>query len=494
MIKAFAPRESGVNSWVWLSILLVGGFPVQTRSQSTNPAPDTKPAAAGEAEKPGGAVDSKKETAAFPPETFRIPGIEKLLENNFQQRGKTARPQVLKALREMAGQNTVDRPTMEQYVENYVAELTSRSNIKAILGEDFVNNPNAPAHKAMGEATSYLIEPILTARNGGHTSFLTNYNRVLISALGPLLEGHYFTRLEAIIVLAQTGSPEAVNLLLKQLTDPDQVPWVAMVAARGLTNIQIVNHYNLDTATAVKAAKVVSDYLSRAAAKDLPWPVQFRALEALGSLRQASSPMARGGEPEMAFIATEYLTDPALRIEVRSEAGWALGMMQVPAGIADFNYGMIAYSIGDVAALLAENVRDNYSKNVDQSKIFVGLLLNQIYQSFSGLIEARDSGLLHAVHPSLEKSRDVIRQVDGLIKPLMVSAVRLVREPPGQAKKNLAELETKISALKNWLQKNPPKSAKLVPNGKEFPHIKAQIVNANGGAARVANGPVVRGQ
>ena len=70
----------------------------------------------------------------------------------------------------------------------------------------------------------------------------------------------------------------------------------------------------------MNAAKVVADFLEQE--KDLPWPVQYRALEALGSLRQASTARPKGGQPEMASAAIRFLADPEAKPEVRAEAGW----------------------------------------------------------------------------------------------------------------------------------------------------------------------------
>src|SRR5262249_23189584 len=155
-------------------------------------------------------------------------------------------------------------------------------------------------------------------------------------SLPPLLEGHLLSRIAAAIILSQTASPDAVEIFIKQLNNPEQTVWVALWAARGLTTIQVVNRYSLDAPRAIRAGKALTDYLE--SRKDLPWPVQYRVVEALGSLRFANTPQMQKGQPEMAGAATQLLTDPVARLEVRAEAAWALGMMQVPAGISGYNY------------------------------------------------------------------------------------------------------------------------------------------------------------
>ena len=64
-------------------------------------------------------------------------------------------------------------------------------------------------------------------------------------------------------MLSQTGVPEAVDIFLKQLNNPEQTVWVDLWAARGLTNIQQMGRYNLDAARAIRAAKTVADFLER---------------------------------------------------------------------------------------------------------------------------------------------------------------------------------------------------------------------------------------
>jgi hypothetical protein len=286
-------------------------------------------------------------------------------------------------------------------------------------------------------------------------------------------------------VLGQTGVPEAVDIFIKQFGNPDQTVWVALWAARGLTNVQQMTRYNLDAPRAIRAAKAVSDYLERE--KDLPWPVQLRALEALGSLRLANTPQMQRGQPEMAGTATQYLTDPNGRLEVRAEAGWALGMMVVPAGINQYNYTMLAHTVGEVAAALGERIKEVYPKNPTQAEAWTGLIVTQILQTFDGVDTARDSGLLKAPHPAANAARPFITQVRDKTRPVAASAVRLVKEPAGRAAQNLKDLEAKVADLKALLDKNPPANTWLVPGGPNFPMAGAQVAAAPAQAARAAN-------
>ena len=289
----------------------------------------------------------------------------------------------------------------------------------------------AAAQFAIQQATDSLLELFLSAKGANNSNFLSTYNQVLLQMLPPVLEGHLLSRIAASIVLSQTGVPEAVDVFLKQLNNPEQTVWVDLWAARGLTNIQQMGRYNLDAARAIRAAKTVADFLERE--KELPWPVQYRALEALGSLRRANTPQMQKGQPEMAGTAAQFLTDPEGRVEVRTEAGWALGMMEIPAGINGYNFPMIAYSVGELAAMLGDRIREIYPKNPTQAEAWTGLLVTQILQTFDGIDAARDSGLLKSTHPAAAQARPFIKQVSDKIKPVAAAAVKLVRDPQGRA-------------------------------------------------------------
>jgi HEAT repeat protein len=485
---------------VLLSILQAGGLQEPAWSQTTKkagsppadaPAPGPKPpvdAAPGAAAKPADQPAAAVEPPTPLVEIFRDPRAEKCLANTFPVLGKRARPGTVNQVKAMAAnQAAVERATIEQFVQHSINELTDHSNIKAVIDPQAGISPYAAAQFAIQEATDNLIEILLSARAANNGNFVTTYNQVLLQMLPPVLENHLLSRIAAAIVLSQTGAPEAVDIFVKQLNNPEQTVWVSLWSARGLTNVQQLGRFNLDAARAIRAAKSVADFLERE--KDLPWPVQYRALEALGSLRRANTPQMQRGQPEMAGTAAQFLTDPDGRIEVRVEAGWALGMMEIQAGINGYNFPMIAYSVGELAAMLGDRVRDNFPKNATQAEFWTGLIVAQVLQTFDGVDAARDSGLLKSAHPAATAARPFIKSVSDKTKPVAAAAVKLVREPAGRAAQNLKDLESRIAELKMLLQKNPPANTWLVPNGPKFPVGGAQVAKAPAGAARVVNAP-----
>jgi hypothetical protein len=473
---------------VLLSIVLVGGFPFVVRAQ---PEKADKPKA-GEnapANPPADAAVKPDENLAPTPllETFRDERAKNFLPNTFPQVGKGAPQNVVRQVVAMAAGGPVDRPTIERMVSSCAAALTDHGNIRAVIDLEANIAAGAGAHFAIKQATDDLLEPILVARAANNAGFLTTYNQVLLQTLPPLLQNHLLARIAAMIVLSQTGSVDALELFTGQLANSDQTVWVDLWALRGITKIAQMAGYNLDPSRASKAARVISEFLVRE--KDLPWPVQYRALEALGALRQASSIPPQKGLPEMASTATQFLTRPDGRLEVRAEAGWALGMMQVQTGITGYNYTLLAHSIGEVAVLLGEQVHEVYPKNPTQAESWTALLITQVLQSLNGVDGARESGLLNANHPSAGAAKAFIKQVSDKTKPIAAAAVRLVKGAPGQSAAALKELEAKVADLKGWLQKNPPPNARLVPAGPAFPVGAAQVANAPGGAAQAAAAP-----
>jgi HEAT repeat protein len=479
MIKALAPRTSRGCSWVWLSIVLVGGFPLAVSAQ-----PSTKASAPAKAAAPApAAAEAPAEEAPKKPapslEVFKDPNAEDANDPaKIQELGRPIRPPLIREVKEMAsGGGNPNRETINQFVDGMVNILTSKTNINALLTESPRPDPRA---RALQGATDDLIDVLNKARAANNQSFLKIYNTALVTKLTPLLSGHLMTRLEAIIVLAQTGSPEALNVFLDQLADPKQTVWVKLWAARGLTNIVQTPAGNvvdtaLGTAKANQAGKALAALLENG--RDLPWPVQFRALEALGAMRLAADPVTPA-KAEMASAAARYLTDPDAHPDVRAEAAWALGMMRVNPAITKYNFPLIAYSIGEVAADLGEKVVANYGDNPVRSSHLAGLLLYQIYPALFGWQAgtgqaggARESGLLNvpANHPNIGPSREYLKQVADAVKAVSKASADLLNGTKNQAEKNQKELNDKVAALRAVLQKTPPPERRLVPGGPVFP-------------------------
>jgi hypothetical protein len=426
---------------------------------------------------------SKVESA----QTFKDKNAEALLGNNFPELRalQPATPADIEAFKLMAANVNapVDRAIIERVVNAMVAKLTSHTNLKALLPPD----PAAPApvgaganNKEIQDATTTLLEPIFMARSQGNTGFLNIYNRVLLDKLGRVLNNHLIARVQAMIILGQSGNPDSIKLFINQIRDGKQTLWVKLWALEGITNIK-ANGGRLSAADEVAAAKAISvDFLDDPQA-EIPWPVKLRALAALGSLRQGfivSAPK----KAEMANTAMRILADSEERFEVRAEAARALGLMQISSVVPKYNYSLIAYAIGQLTVDLASRINTCFSgdpkkaKQLDQpdkARYFAALLVGPIYQAFDGVSGLRESGLVHASvgdsETFLKQSFELVTAVIKAVLPMLNSSARQI---PDQKK----ELVARIAALKAFLAQNPPSDTHLVQNGPEF-KLAVGIVN-----------------
>src|SRR6185312_13222656 len=144
----------------------------------------------------------------------------------------------------------------------------------------------------------------------------------------------------------------------------------------------------------------------------------------------------------------------------------------IDAAAGKFNFPLVAYNIGTVAAQLGEQVNNSFAKNPGVSQYSTGLLLYRLQAAFDGIPDARESGLLHApaTNPGFGPARDYLKQLDDQIKPIAKMAVDLINSPKGQVADRQKDLSNAVASLKQFLDKNPPAETHLVPGGKEdFP-------------------------
>ena len=220
------------------------------------------------------------------------------------------------------GVTPVDAAVVNRVVDAMVSKLTDHANIQAFVDPPADLKPNAEANKGIQEATTALLEPIFAARRSKNLSFMSLYNRVLLSKLTPLLKNHLVPRVQAMIVLGQSGSTDLLPTYVGQIKDDKQTVWVKLWALQGIVNT-IEEGGRLSGEQQSQTGKVIADFLSNE--NDLPWPIQLRALEALSALRQGFE----ASHPEratMASAAMKLLADGDSQFEVRAEAAKALGI------------------------------------------------------------------------------------------------------------------------------------------------------------------------
>ncbi len=448
--------------------------------------------------------DPSQTQKVAPVEVFKDPNAEAILNvKNFRPIvNRPPMPGDVAAVQGMAGNinATVDPTVIRRMVDGMVAQLTDTRNIQALIdpppqipastSKTAASLP--PANRAIEEATTNLLEPLYMGRAVRNARFLTEYNRILLSSLKPLLKHHLVPRVQAMIVLGSSGNPEALKLFLDEIRNSQQTLWVKLWAIRGITNIKQNPNARLSADQEVQAARVIAEQLD-VKLKDMPWPLQLRALEALSNLRQGYIPAAPK-DAEMAAAAMRILADPKARTEVRAEAARALGMMQVTTAVPNYNFPLVAYATAQLAARVGDQIAATYSAdkgkplNATKAEHLTGLLVGPVYQAFEGQAGARESGLLHA---NAAAAHSDIQKIADQIKPVAKAALELVRAPTGQLKARRTDLVARVEALKEYLAKNVPANRHLVPDDDGFLEDAGTQAGAPAehGAAKVAGAP-----
>ena len=505
MIQAFAPRNLRGYSWVLLTIVALltwsGVAAAQSAkgrrgtatgkakadatketeskpkaekgdSESSKPKDDEskEPAAkkkGEQAEKPAEEPEAAEKEPAI--EVFKDPRAEAILQKkNFPVVGKVAAGSGLKrtVVNMASGGENSDKATIERFVEGETYRLTNHANVAAL-----VQGQGGSKALEIKDATADLLEVLHRAQQAKNAAFLKDYNAALLNpakGLPKLLENNLFARIEAMIILGQTGTPQAFPIYVKHLGDSNQTVWVKIWAARGITSAAGSGTRELQPSDAVPAAKALAEWLQKE--KDLPWFAQMRALEALGALRLAKTPQAPT-KPDFANLAMQFLADKEARPEVRAMAAWALGMMRIDSALSKFNFALVGYNIGEVAADLGAKANEVFDKNHHETRYYTSFLLYQIHPALEGVPNVRDAGLLKVPggHPSFTQAKPFLQQLDSQVKPVYQASVELLNAPRGKYKDMQKQLANRVASLRAFLEKNPPSDAWLVPGGPEFP-------------------------
>ena len=402
-------------------------------------------------------------------EVFKDPRAEEALTKQHPVAGlKAAKPNDLAAVKAMAsGSTNLDNDILQRFVEGMAYQLVDASNIKNLVSPP----PGSITRSSLNiqVAVDGLIDVMNIAKATNNASFIKAYNALLIATLPKLLDNHLVSRIQAMIVLGQIPSSDVLPILLAQLKDAKQTVWVKLWALKGLSNLTQdgVNVTNaLGTDRAYTAAQAVLAFLAAEKEAGLPWPATMRAMEALGALRQATGPTSRE-KAEMSSAAMDVLANSEMNIEARASAGMALGLIQVSPAIPKYNYPLIGYWVGSLAADVGDAIAKEFKKNPTEAEYLSGLLIGPIAQSFGGIEGARESGLLNlpTSHPNVPPSLTYLRQIADLNTATGRAAVELVRAPKGQIPERLADLGKRVAELRDFLAKNPPKDFHLIPPG-----------------------------
>jgi hypothetical protein len=486
-------------------------------ASDAQPKTDTSKGAAADAV-PAPPADPSQTRKIAPNEIFRDPKAEALLNVlKFPElnKNKSVGIEDLRSVAAMAADPNanLDTTLMERVIDAQVARLTDHANLQALLSPPEAASPAtetaspaagkaspaaakagsatgktspvtekaSPAKvRAIHEATNALLEPLFLAKATipRNEQFLTAYNRLLLLKLRPLLnKSHLITRIQAMIILGESGNPLALSVFEEQIKDQKQTVWVKLWAMEGIANIR-ADGRQLTGSAQIEAAKVVADLLDQD--KDLPWPAQLRALEALGAMRQGYLPNSPQ-RAHMANSAMRLLADPQARLEVRAEAARALGLMEITPAVDNYNYLLVAHTTAQLAAELGKLIASHFATNKTKSEYYTGLLVGPVYQTFDGVPGTRGAGLLHA---NSGPSTAAVQKVFDLVKPVAVTSVNLIRAPGVQAKNLQKDLTDRVAQLKDFLDKNPVPDRHLVKGGDEYP-----VADAAAGGVPALAGP-----
>ena len=334
-------------------------------------------------------ADPSQTRKVLPIEVFKDPAVEELNLLDVKRFKPIVAPPLpnsdILRVKDMAGNaNAVlDVPLIDRVVRGLAAKLTDPKNIRALIEPpaEIVITVDATANKAARKkaeqkaeqeasanaayakeiptATADLLEPIFRARSSNHQDFLKAYQRSLNQNLPILLNHHLIPRIQAMIVLGESGSTDAIKIYEDQIKNLKQSLWVKLWAVEGITKTK--EHGGvLTTDEESRAAKIVSDFLDKN--EDLPWLLQLRGLEALSALRQGYLP-TQASKVHMATTAMRFLADSGSKLEVRAEAArarhdadWQFGAeVQLPPRRSHSRRGRSGFGRRDQRALLGRD-------------------------------------------------------------------------------------------------------------------------------------------
>jgi hypothetical protein len=495
MVQALAPR---LSLW-YLAVVLLALTPslvlAQEPGKAQDAAKDADKAAAKKADDPAkkaddddkqeGVIDAAKEGKRGAAEIFKDPRAEKALENKY------------KPIPAPAGRlNNVDRSTVKgmagmqvnpdpvlitKVVDFMIADLTDRKSIQALL-DPKAFKANADANRAIEGASQTLVDLLNTARANKNEQFLSIYRKILLTKLTPLLQNQLFPRIQASIILAMAATPEFLDVFIKQLKDADQVFWVKLWAARGITNATDGGKVTVDVVKATESVKALVDFLENES--DAPWWIKLRAFEALGCLRLAST-TGPNGVPNVATLLLSNASDPKAKLESRAWAIWAFGMLKIPAGTAKFSFNLASYQLGLLAADLGDKIiaeydqhKADFAKKGDRARYLTALLLYQVYPALAGDEEVPGSGILKSSHPAAVAAKPFLTGLEAQIKDVAKAALEFINSGGAQQKKARDELGKQVGELRSFLDKNKPADTELFPGAPKIAPKPAQVAGA----------------
>lgn len=376
-------------------------------------------------------------------------------------------PNTDRTIAQMArGAARLDAGLIDRFIKYSARQLSDRDNIAA------VTTPGGPQSRiqAIQDAGRNLMLPYIEVPAAQRDRrFIQEFNTRLLAVAPDLLRNHLYARVQAMQAISRMGDPQALNLLIEQLGNPEQALIVKQLAAEGLRRIALDSGDSLPTADRERAANALVAFLQ--ANPQAYWLAQARALQALGSLRQISGIQNR----DQAVFANEILgvlSEEENRPESRAWAAWALGMLEVPPSYPQLNYSLAAYQIGRLALEIGERIvelsdpREAAAYNPERVKYLTALIVSPVFSSLDGAAELRGSGLRNS--RALGPHQQYVTRVHQLIRQLAAASVELTRSIGAQRIASRDRVMASLNELRNYLDQNRPQDGTFIPGGREF--------------------------
>jgi hypothetical protein len=285
-----------------------------------------------------------------------------------------------------------------------------------------------------------------------------------------LADNQFAARLNAVILLGNlfvvpenpvTKTPpefytEAFDELLQVLQRKDQPVAIKVATVDGLQNATLLGNPPMEATRKIRLATALRDELEKT--DTCEW-YQERICETLGSLNQIYD---LDGRPFIVYVLGKALYDQNRPLCARAAAAKALGRAPLPPSI-DLN--VVAYGIADLSRQIAET-RNEGKKHVRRwcvINVFLAFKPKNMDE------RARRAGLLERVdEPSFQKYKESIKDVYGLVLPMVVQELKEADSPFAP------EI---VEHLGDWLKNHAPAQLRIVPGLPPIP--AAQVTKSS---------------
>lgn len=471
-------KDLGKIRWLALSLALTLSVS-QVSAQQPKPGQDPPPPAADQPEAATPPADDARPTEEQESkleERFEDPKAQAILENNFPelyQSARATRADTDRLIEAMASnQQPVDKASIDPYVQFQISQITSKRNIAAMLAPDAAPT----AVKALEQGGQHLTRPLVLANASNNTEFRSLYTQAILKYAPEVLKGQLYSRIMLMVALSRSGDPASIPFLSAVLDDLQQPLAVQMLAAIGLTKIADNGKTDVVPANGIRASKSLANFLENDTSNF--WPAQYRAIQAIGSIRQPGTDALKP-DANLAATVLSFLANPEAHPTVRAWAAWALGMMRPNTQTNPYNFTLIANHIGSATAQNAIKILETDATNPQRSARLSALML-QFVTAFEGDPQARNSGILQNTHPSLAGQRQAVQAIADRVKGVARAAVELSRSVGTQREPRRSDLRLAVAELLGYLQKNPPTDATLYNNSPAFPPQLPEVPGAAG--------------